>query len=66
MIPKSVWENLVAAALVIAGIVLLQDEQALLGIGLLLTVVALYLRVIATQQRGQTELLALIAEGQDK
>jgi hypothetical protein len=58
-------EVLSTLVVVLCVVMLLIGEAMLAAVGLLLAVVAYRLWVIANQQRGQTELLALIAENQD-
>lgn len=61
-------EGSIAGLLALLGmtILLVTDNPAtsLFGLGFLVLVALLQLRTIARQQREQTELLALIAEGQ--
>ncbi|MCX6402195.1 MAG: hypothetical protein NTX33_19960 [Propionibacteriales bacterium] len=65
MISKAVFEGVGVAILVAVSIAMLLRANVLEAIVILLLIVVYHLRVIASQQRGQTELLALIAEGQD-
>lgn len=69
VIVSKLIEDIASAVLGLAAVTLLLTAEAattsLLGIGILLGVAIGRLRTIANQQSQQTELLALIAEGQD-
>lgn len=67
MIPamiRLITDILGALAIAFSLLLLVTTQTAFLALGILLAVVAYRLYVIAAQQREQTELLALIAEGE--